>query len=457
MRIAYIDCIAGASGDMLLGCLIAAGVDQNELANQLGTLGLTESSLRVADVLKNGFAAKKVDVMVDYDGNPIPAEQFGAVSLVETSTKSSAVHSHSHDHGHHHHSHDHDHDHDHSHSHQSHSHGHHHHGPVRHYSEIVRLVNESSLSDNIKKRSIECLRLIGEAESKIHNQPLDKIHLHEVGGVDAIIDVVGTIIGFELLGVDRIVCSPLPLGRGFVDGAHGKIPLPAPAAALILDGVPVYGVEIDKELVTPTGAALVKHLADEFGTMPEMNIAKQGCGAGTRDLQIPNIVRLFVGESAQPKTNANPTQVSLATGASSQLLMLETDIDDMTPEQAGYAMEMLLSQGALDVTFSSVQMKKNRPGFRVNILCNASLKNSLLKTLFVETSTFGVRETPVTRHELEREIVEVETEFGKVRVKHGRWQGDTLKKVPEYEDCVKRAQEHQVAWRSVYEAALKIS
>ncbi len=451
---------------MLLGCLIAAGVDQHELANQLESLGLTESSLRVTDVLKNGFAAKKVDVMVDYDGNPIPAEQFGAVSFVEASTKSSGSHSHSHSndhsHSHHHHSHDHDHshghNHDHSHSHESHSHdGHHHHGPVRHYSEIVRLVNESSLSDDIKKRSIECLRLIGEAESKIHNQPLDKIHLHEVGGVDAIIDVVGTIIGFEMLGVDRIVCSPLPLGRGFVDGAHGKIPLPAPAAALILDGVPVYGVEIDKELVTPTGAALVKHLADEFGTMPEMKIDKQGCGAGTRDLQIPNIVRLFVGESAQPKTNASPTQISLASGTSSQLLMLESDIDDMTPEQAGYAMEMLLSQGALDVTFSSVQMKKNRPGFRVNILCNASLKDSLLKTLFVETSTFGVRESPVTRHELEREMVEVETEFGKVRVKHGRWHGDTLKKVPEYEDCVKRAQEHQVAWRSVYEAALKIS
>ena len=424
MKIAYIDCIAGASGDMLLGCLVAAGVDQHELAKQLESLGITESTLRVTDVLKNGFAAKKVDVMVDYDGNPVPADQFGAVSFVASHT----------------HSHDHDHSHDHNHSHDHGDGGHHHHGPVRHFSEIVRLVNESSLTDDIKQRSIACLRLIGEAESKIHNQPLDKIHLHEVGGVDAIIDVVGTIIGFDMLGVDRIVCSPLPLGRGFVDGAHGKIPLPAPAAALILDGVPVYGVEINKELVTPTGAALIKFLADDFCSMPQMKIMRQGCGAGTRDLSIPNIVRLFVGESS-------------SSGRS--LLMLESDIDDMTPEQAGYAMEMLQSNGALDVTFSSVQMKKNRPGFRVNVLCDAELRDAILKTLFMETSTFGVRETPVARHELDREIVEVDTEFGKVRVKIGHWNGDLLKKVPEYEDCVKLAKENQVAWRSVYEAALK--
>jgi len=427
MRIAYIDCIAGASGDMLLGSLIAAGVDQKGLVQQLESLGLNESSLRVTDVLKNGFAAKKVDVMVDYDGKPIPAEQFGAVSFVSHEND----HSHDHDHDH---SHDHDHDH-------SHDHGHHHHGPVRHFSEIVRLVNESSLREDIKERSIACLRLIGEAESKIHNQPLEKIHLHEVGGVDAIVDVVGTILGFEMLNVDRIVCSPLPLGRGFVDGAHGKIPLPAPAAALILEGAPVYGVEVDKELVTPTGAALVKFLADEFDSMPQMKILQQGCGAGTRDLQIPNIVRLFVGESA---------------GATRKLLMLESDMDDMTPEQAGYAMKILQSAGALDVTFSSVQMKKNRPGFRVSVLCEADKKDSLLKILFVETSTFGVRENLVSRHELDRKIVEVETAFGTVRIKYGIWQGDTVKKVPEYEDCVKRAKEHQVAWRSVYEAALKI-
>ena len=436
MRTAYIDCIAGASGDMLLGCLIAAGVDQNELIRQLAPLGLTEATLRVTDVLKNGFAAKKVDVLVDYDGNPVLAEQFGAVSFVDRPAKPSHDHSHDHDHDHRHH-------HDHSHSGEDHSHdnGHHHHGPVRHFSEIVSLVNESSLRDDVKERSIACLRLIGQAESKIHNQPLDRIHLHEVGGVDAIIDVVGTILGFDLLDVDRIVCSPLPLGRGFVDGAHGKIPLPAPAAALILDGVPVYGVEIDKELVTPTGAALVKYLADDFGAMPEMKIVQQGCGAGTRDLQIPNIVRLFVGESSQPART---------------LLMLESDMDDMTPEQAGYAMEMLQS-GALDVTFSSVQMKKNRPGFRVSVLCEAARKDSILKVLFVETSTFGVRENFISRHELDRKTVEVDTEFGKVRVKHGMWHGDTVKKVPEYEDCVQRTKEHQVAWRSVYEAALKIS
>ena len=422
MKIAYLDCIAGASGDMLLGCLIASGVDRTGLLQQLSTLGLTESSLRVRDVLKNGFAATKVDVLVDYDGNPVPADEHGAIKIADH------VHSHSHDH-----------DHDHSHSEDAHNH-HHHHGPVRHFTEIVRLVNESSLPGTVKEKSIACLRLIGEAESKIHNQPLEKIHLHEVGGVDAIIDVVGTIIGFEMLNVDRIVCSPLPIGRGFVDGAHGKIPLPAPAAALILEGVPVYGVEIDKELVTPTGAALVKFLADEFGPMPKMKITHQGCGAGTRDLEIPNIVRLFVGESAsEPRT----------------LIMLESDIDDMTAEQAGYAMEMLQSNGALDVTFCPIQMKKNRPGFRVGVLCAADQKATMLKILFEETSTFGVRETPVIRHELDRKLVEVETAFGKVRVKHGIWQGDTLKKVPEYEDCQLRAKEHQVPWRSVYEAALK--
>ena len=427
MRIAYIDCIAGASGDMLLGSLIAAGVDQNELVKQLDSLGLTESSLRVTDVLKNGFAAKKVDVMVDYDGNPVPAEQWSPTSFVVDSS-----HDHSHDHRHHH---------DHSHSH-SHGDDHHHDGPVRHFSEIVRLVNESLLRDDIKERSIACLRLIGEAESKIHNQPLEKVHLHEVGGVDAIIDVVGTILAFDMLEVDRIVCSPLPLGRGFVDGAHGKIPLPAPAAALILEGIPVYGIDVNKELVTPTGAALIKLLADEFGSMPEMKISGQGCGAGTRDLQIPNVVRLFVGESST---------------AARQLVMLESDIDDMTPEQAGYAMELLQSKGALDVTFSSVQMKKNRPGFRVSVLCEAEQKDAILTTLFVETSTFGIRENRVSRHELQRKSVEVETAFGRVRVKHGIWQGDTVKKIPEYEDCVKCAREHQVAWRSVYESALKVS
>ncbi len=363
MKTAYLDCIAGASGDMLLGALIDVGLDVEWLRSELGKLPIDGWKLNVRKVDKNGFAATKVDVEVGEQPHSRPL-------------------------------------------------------PV-----IEKVVQDSGISDSVKRRAIEVMRIIAVEEAAIHGMPLEQVHLHEVSGEDAIIDIVGTLLGVERLGLERIICSPLPLGRGFIDGAHGAIPLPAPAAVAILKGLPVIGSEIEAELVTPTGAALVKHLAISFGGLPAMKLESVGYGAGTWNMKIPNLLRVFIGEADAAAVNVE--FVSL----------LESNIDDENPEHYQYVMELLFAAGALDVWLAPVQMKKNRPAVVLSILAKPGDVSSLTAIILGQTKTLGVRQSELRRATLQRRILEVTTTFGTVRVKVADLGEGKQKIAPEYDDC----------------------
>jgi pyridinium-3,5-bisthiocarboxylic acid mononucleotide nickel chelatase len=385
MKIAYFDCIAGASGDMLLGALVDAGLPVENLREKLARLNLgDEFELKANRVSKNGFGATKVDVLV-----------------------------HEHQHG-------------------------------RHLAEIEAILHKSSLPGQIQKQAASIFRRLAEVEAGIHGQPVEQVHLHEVGGVDTIVDVVGTLVGLEELGVQQVYASALPLGRGFVQGAHGQIPLPAPATVALLKGVPVRGSEIEMELVTPTGAVLLTSLCAGFGPIPAMTLTGQGYGAGGRDLPIPNVLRLLLGE-----------QVDAGQAAGIETLgLLETNVDDNSAEINGYVMEQLLAAGALDVFFTPIQMKKNRPATLLSVLCRPADVEALELILFRETSTLGVRRQPVERRCLERSSETVATPYGPVRVKVARLPDGSTKRAPEYEDCKQAAQARHIPLRVVYAAAL---
>ena len=385
MKIAYFDCIAGASGDMLLGALVDAGLSVESLQGKLAMLNLGgEFKIEAHRVSKNGFGATKLDVIL-----------------------------------------------------AEHQHG-------RHLAEIEAILHASNLPEKLQEQAASIFRRMATVEAGIHGQPVEQVHLHELGGVDTIVDVVGTLAGLAELGVERVTASPLPLGRGFVQGAHGQIPLPAPATVALLKDVPVRGSDIEKELVTPTGAALLSTLCVSFGPIPAMTLTGQGYGAGGRDLPIPNVLRLLLGEQ---------TGVSQA-AAIETLLLLETNVDDLSAEINGYVMEKLLASGALDVFFTPIQMKKNRPATLISVLCRPSDGNALETILFTETSTLGMRRQLVERRCLERTSVTVETPFGHIRVKIARLPDGSSKCAPEYEDCRQAAQAHNVPLREVYAAAL---
>ena len=290
----------------------------------------------------------------------------------------------------------------------------------------------------------------GEARgASLHGTTLDQVHLHELGGIDTIVDVVGTLVGLEALGVEQIYSSPLPMGRGFVHGAHGPIPLPAPATLALLahrasqgQAVPVVGSDLEVELVTPTGAALLTSLAADFGPIPAMTLEAVGYGAGGRDLTIPNMLRLLIGNHAAPDQASTQT-----------LSMLETNVDDLNPEIYDYVMARLFDAGALDVFLSPIQMKKNRPATLLRILCQPDDTDALMSVLFAETSTLGVRQQWVTRHCLARKSHSVETRYGPVRVKVARWSETEVKAAPEYDDCRRLAEASGVPLREVYRAA----
>ena len=383
MKIAYFDCIAGASGDMLLGALVDAGLPLETLREKLAALNLgDEFELTAHKVSKNGFGATKVDVVVHE----------------------------------------------------------HHHG--RHLAEIESLIRKSSLPEHIQEQTVGMFRRLAEVEAGIHGQPVEEVHLHEVGGVDTIVDVSGVLLGLDALGVEQVYASPLPLGRGFVKGAHEQIPLPAPATVALLQGVPVLGSEIEMELVTPTGALLLTTLCVGFGPIPAMTLTGQGYGAGGRDLPIPNVLRLLLGEQTNGQAGVEA------------LVLLETNIDDNSAEINGYVMEKLFAAGALDVFFTPIQMKKNRPATLLSVLCRPAEVETLETILFRETSTLGVRRQSVERRCLERTSETVETPYGLVRVKVATLPDGTTKCAPEYEDCKRAAEAHNVPLRMVYEAAL---
>ena len=391
MRIVYFDCFAGVSGDMIIGAQLDLGVDLESLKAQLSTLGLQGYEIKCHPVQRSGITAKKFDVEVEEREQP-------ARSLVD----------------------------------------------------IRSIINSSSLSRTIKERSIAVFERLADAEARVHGTTRDKVHFHEVGAVDSIIDTVGAIIGFEILGVDRFFCSPLRVGSGSIETEHGLLPIPAPATAELLRGAPVYAGEIAGEFVTPTGAAIVATLCEEFGPLPGMEIAKVGYGAGSRDPEsFPNALRLVMGEMAE----AGEIQSKVGAASDETVVVVETNIDDMNPQVYGFVMERAFALGALDVFMIPVQMKKDRPGVLLTILCKPGDAETMLDLLLCETTTLGVRYYNANRRVLERSSETVETEYGLIRIKVARDGARTLHFQPEYEDCARLAIERKKPLIEVQAAA----
>ena len=426
-RILYFDCFNGASGDMVLGALLDAGLPLDELRRALGSLALEGASISATRVLRAGVSATK-----------FIAEEHGEnAHTIE----------------HHHHDHDHVHGLQHDHGHP-HTHGHadatmgdgrstmddHVH---RSLADINALIERSALSPDAQKRAKALFHRLGEAEAAIHQIPIDKIHLHEVGALDSIIDIVGAVFAIEWFHADRIISSPLNVGGGMVNSAHGNFPVPAPATVKLLAGAPVYSSGVQSELVTPTGALLVTSHAMSFGPVPPMTIDAVGYGAGDRDLpNTPNVLRVLVGESTeQPHTE--------------RIVVLQSEIDDMNPQLFGMVMDRLYAAGALEVYFAPVQMKKNRPGTLLTILARPEQREELSAIVFRETTTIGVRYHDVQRERLEREIVPVNTPHGTVRFKVARLGDNIVNAAPEFEDCLRLASERSVPVKEVQAAANK--
>ncbi len=381
MKLAYLDCASGISGDMTLGALLDAGVPLEPIQAGIDSLGLAGCRLEVSEVRKKGFRA----------------------------TKLSVVHEPEHAH--------------------------------RHLHHITDMIDGSRLTDRQKELARRIFTRLGEAEAKVHGTTLQKVHFHEVGAVDSIADIVGSAIAWDLLGVDRIVSSPIPTGTGFVTIAHGRVSIPAPATAELLRDIPLAASEIQAELTTPTGAAIVATIAEQFGPLPPMRIQHIGCGAGDRDLEEqPNLLRLLVGQTEDhPLTD--------------QVWVLETNLDDVSGEVVGHCAERLADAGALDVYTTPIQMKKSRPAVKLTVLAAATEVEQLESILFRETGTLGIRRWQASRHKLQREAAEVETPWGTVAGKTARLADGTRRFSPEYDACRQLALEHGVPLHEVYEAA----
>jgi pyridinium-3,5-bisthiocarboxylic acid mononucleotide nickel chelatase len=446
MRIAYLDCFSGMSGDMFLGALVDAGVPTKLFEDTVTALNIG-ARLEISRVNRSGIGATKVDVLVNGE-KELPREVFA-----EQQTR---AHKHEPDHGHEHgHKHGPEHvelrEHNYSQSgHEStragapvpHSHEH-----GRGLSEIRDIIHRASISDSAKRTAIAIFEALGAAEAKVHNTEIDKVHFHEVGAVDAMVDIICSAVGAEALGVDEIVCSPLNVGGGTVKCAHGVLPAPVPATVELLQGAPVYSSGIQVELVTPTGAAIVKILAKRFAPFPAMTIEKSGYGAGSRDFpDHANVVRLTIGE-AQAVLAQNTSQETIA--------VLEANLDDLNPQVFGYVVERLLEAGALDTFAVPVQMKKNRPGMLLTVLSKPEDAPRLTQIIFTETSTLGVRRREEQRQTLARKWVNVVTRWGDVRLKIASMNGTITNYAPEYEDCKKIAAENRVPLKSVMNEAME--
>ena len=445
MKVAYLECFAGIAGDMFLGALVDAGVDTHLLEHAADSLGLGVK-LEFAKVDRSGIQSTKARVLVDgkdADGG-----------LAEESHAHDPSHSHEHEHSHTHthdgehgvveHSHTHSHEHGEEHSH-THTHAHPHvHG--RTLVEIRGLIAHAAIADGAKTIALQAFELLGAAEAKIHGVPMETIHFHEVGAVDAIVDIVCSAVGAHALGVDEWYCSAVNTGSGFVNCAHGKFPVPAPATAELLRGVPVYAEGPAKEMTTPTGAALLRALGCRFGAQPVMTVSSIGYGAGTRNPErFPNVLRLRIGEVESMQKNGNGQDT---------VTVLECAVDDATPEVLAYAAQQLLEHGALDVMQQAVLMKKGRQGTLLTVLCAPANAAHFEELLLRETTTLGVRRHDEQRSILERSSHSVETEFGPIRIKVGRRDGDMMNAAPEFEDCREAAQRHGVALKEVMQAAM---
>jgi pyridinium-3,5-bisthiocarboxylic acid mononucleotide nickel chelatase len=382
MKIAYFDCFSGASGDMILGALMDAGLPLEHLQQELAKLGLSHYELGKTAVVKNGISGSQALVQIE------------------------------HDHHHHHH---------------------------RHLADITDIIEKSALSDAIKQDSIRIFQRLAAAEAKVHDTTPDKIHFHEVGAMDAILDVVGGVIGIHSLGIDTIICSPLHVGSGTVECAHGTLPVPAPATAELVRGKPIYATGVKGELLTPTGAAILTTLASDFGPLPSMAVDRIGHGAGTADRSIANMLRVFIGSAPQTGKTFEVEQTAT----------IETTIDDMNPQVYDYLIEKVLEMGALDIFCASVQMKKNRRGTLVTILCRPEMVTAFAEFLFRETTTIGLRWHLDNRFTLKREFATVKTIFGAITCKVARLGDELINVTPEYEDCKRVAIEHKVPLKVV--------
>ena len=434
MKILYFDCFSGAAGDMVLGALIDAGVPLADVRRALGTLAIADDAVWTERVSRAGIGATKFCVR----GEEPPRD-------------------HAHDHDHH--EHERGHRHEHGQEHHGHEHGDQHHGhdgrpgthaheTVHHHThrtlaQVCQLIDGSALSADGKDRAKGLFARLGEAEAAIHGVPPDKVHLHEVGALDSIVDIVGSVFAMESLGADRVIASPLNVGSGSIRSAHGLYPVPAPATLRLLGGVPIYSGPQAAELVTPTGALLLTHYASGFGPIPAMRLSQVGYGAGTRDFpDTPNVLRVLVGEAD-------------AAAPSHAVVVLEAEIDDMNPQIFGLLMDRLLEQGALDVFYTPIQMKKNRPGTLLTVVAPPDLRTLLTATIFRETTTIGVRYHSMSRECLDRETVSVDTGIGTVRMKVARRNGEILNASPEFDDCVRIARERDLPLKDVQAAASK--
>ena len=405
MRIAYLDCFSGISGDMFLGALVDAGVSAEVLKETVTALNV-DARLEISRVNRCGISATKVDVYASGEKD-LPRE-------VHLKKKHKAHNSHA---------------------------------PRRGLKEIRQIIQQASIGASAKDTAIRIFEALGAAEAKVHNCSIDEIHFHEVGAVDAMVDIVCAAVGAEALGVNEIVASPLNVGGGTVKCAHGVLPVPAPATVELLKGAPVYSSGVEAELVTPTGAAIVKTLASRFAPFPAMKIERSGYGAGTREFpDLPNVLRLTLGE-AQPGVASDISQETIT--------VLEANLDDLSPQVVGYVMEQLLEHGALDAFGVPAQMKKNRPGTLLTVLCRPADASKLTQLLFRETTTLGIRQREQQRHILERRWESVRTPWGPVRVKIASLNGSTTNYAPEYDDCRRIALEHGAPLKRVIQAALQ--
>jgi len=418
MRIGYLECFAGISGDMLLGALVDAGVSRSILEETARALNIG-ASLKFSSVDRSGITATKVDVL-------------------DAASGEIAEHKHSHTHDH---SHEHKHDHDHEHNHADHKHPHVH---GRSWKQIRELIEQAQLVPDVRALSLRAFELLADAEAKIHNVTVETVHFHEVGAVDTITDIVCCAAGLCALGVDTGYASPVNVGSGFVQCAHGLFPVPAPATAELLKGIPTYSAGIQKELTTPTGAALIKALGWSFADLPVMTKEVIGYGAGTRNPKdFPNVLRLSIGQSAGAKK-----------AVSERVAVLECTVDDATPQLLAHTMERVLEEGALDAMCAPVVMKKGRMGSLLTVLCRPERREAFEELLLRETTTLGIRVREEDRVILQRRFVEVDTAYGSIRVKVGSRNGEDLNWMPEYEDCARAAREHRVPLKQVMQAAV---
>jgi len=394
MKTLYFDCFAGASGNMILGALIALRVDKGELIRQLNLLKIGDFQIDFNTVDRSGISAVHADVKV-------PPEK---------------IHRHLHD--------------------------------------IKQIINESSLATVVKKRAIHIFSNLADAEAMVHGIDIQTVHFHEVGAMDAVIDVVGACIGFEMLCIENFACSKINVGSGSVQMDHGKYPVPPPAVAELLKGTSIYSTEIEGEFITPTGAAIITAVCESYGEIPEMIVEEIGYGAGTREYdKFPNALRLIIGETCsfdsvmqEPADNRRVM--------TDNIVLIETNIDDSAPQILGYVMERAMELGALDCWFTPIQMKKNRPATMLSILCPSEKKNLLTNLIFTETTTLGIRVRNTERISLSREIVQIDTAFGKVDVKIGRYGKKIVNVMPEFEQVRKLAMENEIPFRIVRDAVL---